>query len=62
MTFFIFIRTLSVLTFSTPYGVNYPIPEPTRTLRALMLDAAIRGGLNNSYFRSNRWIWEVYGR
>lgn len=61
MTYFLFIRTLSVITFSTPYGVHLPIPEPTRSFRVYVLANAIRGGLNNSYYRANPWIWDVAG-
>jgi hypothetical protein len=60
MTYFIFIRTLSVITFSTPYGVHLPIPEPTRTFRIGVLHNALPA-LVNSYYHANRWIWDVAG-
>jgi hypothetical protein len=61
MTWFLFLRTLSVITFSTRYGVHLPIPEPTRSIRVMALANAIQGGLNGPYFAANHWIWDVEG-
>jgi len=61
MTWFLFIRTLSIITFSTRYGVHLSIPEPTRSIRIDALHNAILGGLNGPYYATNKWIWDVEG-